>query len=127
MQPRRGGIGSIHAGGLIDDWHYLGVTPFAFNDHQHGALTTQLLMEINTLVQLSGYPGWIVGVSGARQTGFRAWVVAPDLQVKHHDRLYQTSNAAMQAGRAHVEACLADEAAQQERSAPKPETDQSTD
>lgn len=61
-------------------------------------------MEGGIVVQVSTFPGWIVGVSRSEfYEGFLCWVVDPDCNVLNDGRSYETSNAAMLAGRAYVE------------------------
>ncbi|GAB4227397.1 MAG: hypothetical protein Kow00121_56090 [Elainellaceae cyanobacterium] len=55
------------------------------------------------IVQVSTFPGWIVGVSRNGDRGFLCWVVNPDLNILCDRRNYETSNAAMLAGRMFVE------------------------
>lgn len=64
-------------------------------------------MNNQAVVQVSAYPGWIVGVSRNGAMGFLCWVINPDLHVLCDGRNYETSNAAMLAGRAFVETHLA--------------------
>jgi hypothetical protein len=58
------------------------------------------------IVQISAYPGWIVGVSRDGQQGYRCWVINPDLDLLCDRHCYETSYAAMVAGRAFVESHL---------------------
>lgn len=61
-------------------------------------------MSDGSIVQLSAYPGWIVGVSrSALMDSYLCWVIDPDLTLLNDGREYETSNAAMMAGRAYVE------------------------
>ncbi len=61
-------------------------------------------MNYDAIVQVSAFPGWIVGVSRSEWVeGYLCWVVDPDCNVLHDGRNYETSNAAMVAGRNYVE------------------------
>lgn len=56
------------------------------------------------IVQLSAYPGWIVGVSYDQLCdGYLCWVIDPNFNVLSDGRNYETSHAAMMMGRAFVE------------------------
>ena len=57
----------------------------------------------DAIVQLSGYRGWIVGVSCSPQDEYRCWAIAPNLLVLNNGEFYDTSSAAMAAGRSFVE------------------------
>lgn len=63
-------------------------------------------MSEGTIVQASAYPGWIVGVSYAGNDRYLCWVINPELDVLCDHRTYETSNAAMVAGRSFVESRL---------------------
>ncbi|WAL58768.1 hypothetical protein [Thermocoleostomius sinensis] len=67
---------------------------------------SQAAMNEGTIVQLSAYPGWIVGVSYGGNDRYLSWVISPDLHVLCDRRTYETSNAAMLAGRSFVESRL---------------------
>ncbi|WP_339383245.1 hypothetical protein [Oculatella sp. LEGE 06141] len=54
-------------------------------------------------MQVSVYPGWIVGVSGTRTDGYSCWVVGSDCVALNDGRRYETSHDAMLVGRAFVE------------------------
>ena len=57
-----------------------------------------------SVVQVSTYPGWIVGVSRRQfDEGFSCWVIDPEYNVLNDGRYYETSLAAMVAGRTYVE------------------------
>ncbi len=62
-------------------------------------------MQESLIVQVSAYPGWLIGVSRhERYSGyFCCWIVDPNCNVLSDGRNYETSNAAMKAGRAFVE------------------------
>lgn len=63
-------------------------------------------MQEGTLVLLSGFPGWIVGVSYTPTVGYRCWVINPELVVLNDGERYATGQAAMAAGRDLVEQSL---------------------
>ena len=56
-----------------------------------------------SIVQISAYPGWIVGVSHTQIRGYQCWVINPSLDVLNDGEFYHTSSAAMAAGRTFVE------------------------
>ena len=56
-----------------------------------------------SIVQISAYPGWIVGVSHSKTQGYQCWVINPNLDVLSNKEIYYTSSAAMAAGRNFVE------------------------
>ena len=55
------------------------------------------------IIQVAAYPGWIVEVSLAPLEGYQCWIVNPNLMVLNNGETYQTSSAAMAAGRTFVE------------------------
>ncbi len=57
----------------------------------------------SSIVQLSGYRGWIVGVSCSPTAEYCCWAIAPNLLVLNNGERYGTSSAAMAAGRSFVE------------------------
>lgn len=64
-------------------------------------------MNNESIVQLSAYPGWIVGVSRSGKDSYLCWIINPELDLLCDRRTYETSNAAMIAGRSFVESNLA--------------------
>ncbi|MBD3880431.1 hypothetical protein IFO70_01535 [Phormidium tenue FACHB-886] len=57
-----------------------------------------------TIVQISVFPGWIVGVSyDPCQDGYRCWIVDAEYTLMSDGRSYETSHSAMLVGRAFVE------------------------
>jgi hypothetical protein len=65
-----------------------------------------MMLNDESIVQISAYPGWIVGVSGNQIDGYFCWVISSDCAILNDGRLYETSNAAMVAGRTFVESLL---------------------
>ena len=63
-------------------------------------------MEDSKFIQISAFPGWIVGVSYVPEEGFHCWVITPELAVLNDGECYRTSQAAMAAGRSLVEHSL---------------------
>lgn len=56
------------------------------------------------IVQISAFPGWIVGVSYSQAyAGYRCWIVDPELNLLSDERIYEASHSAMLMGRAFVE------------------------
>jgi len=60
-------------------------------------------MSEGSIVQVSAYPGWIVGVIHTTTIGYQCWVINPDLDVLSDGEIYRSSSAAMAAGRTFVE------------------------
>jgi hypothetical protein len=60
-------------------------------------------MSENRVIQVSAWVGWLVEVSQLEGQGYQCWVVNPDLDVFSDGAIYQTSSAAMSAGRSFVE------------------------
>ncbi|MFE4104648.1 hypothetical protein [Almyronema epifaneia] len=58
------------------------------------------------IVQVLAFPGWIVGISYALETGYRCWVINPDFAVLDDGEHYATSQAAIAAGRLLVKYSL---------------------
>jgi hypothetical protein len=63
-------------------------------------------MNEGLIVQVSGYPGWIVGVSRGKAKNFYCWVINANFEVLNDGQSYETSHAAMLAGRSFVEGHL---------------------
>ena len=63
-------------------------------------------MEDSGIIQVSAFPGWIVGVSYVLGEGYRCWVITPELAVLNDGECYEASQAAMAAGRFLVEHSL---------------------
>ncbi|HHP7244645.1 MAG TPA: hypothetical protein ACFE0H_08170 [Elainellaceae cyanobacterium] len=63
-------------------------------------------MENGTIIQVSAFPSWIVGISYTETVGYRCWVINPELIVLNDGEIYATSQAAMTAGRYFVEHSL---------------------
>lgn len=63
-------------------------------------------MSEGIIVQVSTFPGWIVGVSRDGDGNYLCWIINPDFDVLCDRRSYETSNAAMVAGRLFVESNL---------------------
>ena len=64
------------------------------------------MMEDSKFIQVSAFPGWIVGVSYGQGGGFHCWVITPELAVLNDGECYRTSQAAMASGRDLVEHSL---------------------
>lgn len=62
-------------------------------------------MHREAIIQISAFPDWIVGVS-LSPLGYQCWVLSPDLDVLNDGEWYDTSAAAMAAGRFFVECSL---------------------
>jgi hypothetical protein len=60
-------------------------------------------MNKGLIVQVSGYPGWIVGVSRGDAEDFYCWVITSSFEVLNDGQSHKTSHAAMLAGRSFVE------------------------
>ncbi|MFE4107884.1 hypothetical protein [Almyronema epifaneia] len=60
-------------------------------------------METATLVQISAFTDWIIGVSHVQNLGYQCWVINPELDLLSDGAVYHTSLAAMTAGRTFVE------------------------
>lgn len=60
-------------------------------------------MNDGAIVQISAFPGWIVGVSRNEDGYFLCWVINPDCNIFSDRQSYETSVAAMVAGREFVE------------------------
>ena len=60
------------------------------------------MMDHGKLVQVSAFPGWIVGVSDIHPFGYLCWVMTPELIALNDGEVYGTSGEAMAAGRALV-------------------------
>lgn len=65
-------------------------------------------MSEGAIVQVSAFLGWIVGVSRQGDGKFLCWVINPDCTVLCDRRSYETSIAAMIAGRQFVERHLSE-------------------
>ena len=63
-------------------------------------------MDDSKFIQISAFPGWIVGVSYGQGGGFHCWVINPELAVLNDGESYRTSEAAMAVGRSLVEHSL---------------------
>lgn len=63
-------------------------------------------MTEGAIIQVSAYPGWIVGVCRDAIDGYYCWVIDPNYELLSDGRIYETSNAAMLAGRSFVESRL---------------------
>lgn len=61
------------------------------------------MLEEESIVQIAAYPKWIVGISYAPELGYQCWIIDPNLEVLNNGELYDTSSAALAAGRAYVE------------------------
>ena len=59
-------------------------------------------MDVTRLIQVAVRTGWIIEVS-LHGHGYRCWVVNPALDVVSDGCIYQTSSAALAAGRLYVE------------------------
>lgn len=56
------------------------------------------------IVQVSAYPGWIVGVSYSQfYDGYRCWIVDPECNLLTDERIYEASHTAMLMARSFVE------------------------
>jgi exosome complex RNA-binding protein Rrp42 (RNase PH superfamily) len=56
------------------------------------------------IIQISAWRGWLVEVSQPLDSqGYQCWIVRPDLAVLNDGTIYQSSSAAMSAGRQFVE------------------------
>ncbi|HEY9662202.1 MAG TPA: hypothetical protein V6C65_27420 [Allocoleopsis sp.] len=64
-------------------------------------------MNDGTIVQVSAFPGWIVGVSQGNDGYFLCWVINSNYDILSDRQFYETSVAAMVAGREFVERNLA--------------------
>lgn len=54
------------------------------------------------LIHVSVFPGWIVGITYDRGSGYRCWVISPDMTVLHDDEIYASSQDALSAGRLYI-------------------------
>ncbi|MEM8810921.1 MAG: hypothetical protein AAF921_19035 [Cyanobacteria bacterium P01_D01_bin.44] len=60
-------------------------------------------MTRHRIIQISAWVGWLVEVSQLDSQGYQCWVVNPRLDVMSDGAIYQTSSAAMSAGRQFIE------------------------
>ncbi|NEP17103.1 MAG: hypothetical protein F6J97_09365 [Leptolyngbya sp. SIO4C1] len=60
-------------------------------------------MYLHRIVQISAWAGWLVEVSQLGNQGYQCWVVNPELDVLSDGAIYQTSSAAMSAGRQFIQ------------------------
>jgi hypothetical protein len=58
-------------------------------------------MAKQTLVELIAFTDWVVAVTG-RTTGYRCWVITPELSALTDGETYPTNQAALEAGRSLV-------------------------
>lgn len=56
--------------------------------------------QLNTLIALAD---WLVAVTYRRSTGFRCWVITPELSILNDGETYASSSAALAAGRSLVQ------------------------
>jgi hypothetical protein len=66
------------------------------------------MLKLETLGQVSAFPGWIVGISCSQALVYRCWVISADFDVFNDGEFYDTCSAAMAAGRHFVEQFIAD-------------------
>ncbi len=64
------------------------------------------MIKQETLAQVSAFPGWVVGISCSQALVYRCWAMNTDLNVFSDGEFYDTSSAAMAAGRRFVEQSL---------------------
>ncbi|NJK77522.1 MAG: hypothetical protein HC852_02205 [Acaryochloridaceae cyanobacterium RU_4_10] len=64
------------------------------------------MIKQETLAQVWAFPGWVVGVSCSQALVYRCWAMNADLDVFNDGEFYDTSSAAMAAGRRFVEQYL---------------------
>lgn len=57
---------------------------------------------MDQIIQVAAWRGWLVEVSQLK-AGYQCWVVSPSLEVLSDGTVYQSSSAAMSAGRQFVE------------------------
>lgn len=62
-------------------------------------------MDEDGLVEIVAFPGWLVGVSTIHGL-YQCWVVTPELVVLNDGEIYESSQAALAAGRLLVELSL---------------------
>ena len=58
------------------------------------------------IVQLSAFPGWLVGVCSTPMGEYICWVITPELMVLSDGEMYTSDEAAMESGRCFVQQSL---------------------
>lgn len=60
-------------------------------------------MKQESMVQVTTFPGWVIGVSCSEAQVYRCWIITPDLRVFSDGEFYETCSAALASGRYFVE------------------------
>lgn len=59
-------------------------------------------MDTARLIHVSVFPNWVAGVTYHQGTGYRCWVIDPEMTVLNDDEVYPSSEAAIAAGRLFI-------------------------